>query len=263
MPWRGPSARRRPPCACSLTTPRPIACWAASTSRPAGNEEALAALQAALSHDSQDPLTYQLLASVYTALGDEAEAAQASQQAVALHQAALAGRPADAYDTQLALGDAYVGASQYEQAVAAYQAAAALKPDAAAPHRGLGNAYYWQGQLDQAIAEYQQAAALAPQDPERAAAGRPGPGANAATWPARSRLSRRRPGCQAAIRRRICCWAGSTSSRTTTPKRLRPTRPHWPWIPADADAWYVLGSLRNLQDDLAGAAEAAQKAVDS
>ncbi len=141
------------------------------------HEDALASLQAALSHDSQDPLTYQLLVSVYNNLGQEAEAAQASQQAVTLHQAALAGGSADAYDTQLALGDAYVGASQYEQAVVAYQAAQALKPDAAAPHRGLGNAYYWQGQLDQAIAEYQQAAALAPQDPERAAAGRPGPGA--------------------------------------------------------------------------------------
>ncbi|HSN76787.1 MAG TPA: tetratricopeptide repeat protein, partial [Anaerolineae bacterium] len=224
------------------------------------HEEALASLQAALDHDSQDALTYQALASVHTALGNAAEAAQASQQAVALHQVTLAGQPADAYDTYLALGDAYVGAGQYEQAVAAYQAAAALKPDAAAPQRGLGNAHYWLGQLDQAIADYRQAAALAPQDPNA-------PLLAGLVQAQQGDLAGAIASQEAAARLATCDPApylllgGLHFQQDDYAQAAAAYESALAFDPTNADAWYVLGSLRNLQDDLAGAAEAARQAV--
>jgi tetratricopeptide (TPR) repeat protein len=224
------------------------------------SEEALAALQAALQHDDQDALTYQVLASVFTALGKQAEAAQASQQAVALHQAALAGQPADAYDTQLALGDAYVGAGQYEQAVMVYQSAAALKPDAAAPYRGLGNAHYWQGQLDQAIADYQQAAARAPQDPNA-------PLLAGLVQAQQGDLAGAIVSQEAAARLATCDPApylllgGLHFQQDDYAQAAAAYESALALDPNNTDAWYVLGSLRNLQDDLAGAAEAARQAV--
>ncbi|MEI2688390.1 MAG: tetratricopeptide repeat protein [Anaerolineae bacterium] len=224
------------------------------------DQEALAALQAALQYDSQDALTYQVLASVHTAMGNEAEAAQASQQAIALHQAELASQPTDAYDTQLALGDAYVGAGHYEQAVAAYQAAAALKPDAAAPQRGLGNAHYWLGQLDQATVDYQQAARLAPQDPNAPllaglVQAQQGDLAGAiASQEAAARLSACDPAPHLLL-------GGLYFQQDDYPQAAAAYEAALALDPANADAWYVLGSLRNLQDDLAGAAEAAQQAV--
>ena len=224
------------------------------------NEDALAALQTALQHDSQDALTYQALAAVQTALGKEAEAAQASQQAVALHQAALAGGSVDAYETQLALGDAYVGAGQYEQAVTAYQAAAALKPDAAAPQRGLGNAHYWQGDLDQAAADYQQAAALAPQDPNAPllaglVQAQQGDLAGAiASQEAAARLSTCDPAPYLLL-------GGLHFQQDDYAQAATAYQSALALDPTNADAWYVLGSLRNLQDDLPGAVEAARQAV--
>lgn len=224
------------------------------------NAEALAALQAALDIDSQDPLTYQMLAAVHSALGDETEATQASQQAIALHQAALAAQPADAYDTQLALGDAFVGAGQYEQAAAAYQAAAALKPDAAAPYRGLGNAHYWQGDLDQAVADYQQAAALDPQDPNA-------PLLAGLVQAERGDLPAAIASQEAAARLASCDPAphlllgGLHFQQGDSAKAAESYAAALALDASNADAWYVLGSLRNLQDDLPGAAEAARQAV--
>jgi serine/threonine-protein kinase len=224
------------------------------------NDAALAAIQTALGHDSQDPLTYQALAAVYTALGKNAEAAQASEQAVALHQAALAAAPADAYAVQLALGDAYVGAGQYEQAAAAYQAAAALQPSAAAPHRGLGNVHYWQGQFDQAIADYQQAATLDPQDPNAPllaglVQAESGDLAGAiASQEAAAQLSSCDPAPHLLL-------GGLHFERGDLDQAAASYAAALALDSTNADAWYVLGSLRSLQDDLIGAAEAAQQAV--
>ena len=224
-------------------------------------EDALASLQNALSHDDQDPLTYQLLASTYRALGDEPAAAQASQQAIALHQAFLASQPADAYESQLALGDAYVGAGQYQEAVAAYRAAASLNPAAGAPHLGLGNASYWQGDSDQAIAEYRQAAGLTPQDPNPVLLtgliqAEQGDLAGAiASQEQAARLSTCDPAPHLLL-------GGLYFQQDDYANAAAAYEDALALDPTDADAWYVLGSLRNQQDDLAGAVEAARKAVE-
>lgn len=224
------------------------------------NDEALAALKTALDFDSQDPLTYQALAAVYTALGDAAASGQASQQAVDLLQAALAAAPADAFDAQLALGDAFVGASNYQQAEAAYRAAAALRPSAAAPYRGLGNTHYWQGQLDQAIADYQQAAVLDPSDPNA-------PLLAGLVQAERGDLAGAIASQEAAARLASCDPAphlllgGLYFQQDDYAQAAESYQAALALDPGNADAWYVLGSLRNLQDDLAGAAEAAQQAV--
>ncbi|QLQ07017.1 MAG: tetratricopeptide repeat protein [Anaerolineae bacterium] len=189
------------------------------------NTEALNALQTALAHDNQDPVTYQALAAVYNALGDEPAAAQASRQAVSLYQAALSAAPGDAYTTQLALGDAYVGAGQYDQAIVAYQAAAALQPTAAAPQRGLGNAYYWQGHLDQATAAYQHAATLAPDPNAPLLTGLVQAQQGKVDDAIVSQQTAARLASQ--TRRRTCCWAGCTSSRMTTPRPRRLTARRW------------------------------------
>ncbi len=225
------------------------------------NTEALNALQTALAHDNQDPVTYQALAAVYNALGDEPAAAQASRQAVSLYQAALSAAPGDAYTTQLALGDAYVGAGQYDQAIVAYQAAAALQPTAAAPQRGLGNAYYWQGHLDQATAAYQHAATLAPQDPNA-------PLLTGLVQAQQGKVDDAIVSQQTAARLASCDPApylllgGLYFQQDDYAQAATAYSTALDINPNNADAWYVLSSLRYLQDDLAGAAAAAQRAVD-
>jgi tetratricopeptide (TPR) repeat protein len=224
------------------------------------SDEALAALRAALQLDSQDPLIYQALAAVYTALDDAGAAEQASQQAVALLQATLAAAPVDAYDTQLALGDAFVGVGDYQQATTAYRAAAALRPAAAGPHRGLGNVYYWQGQLDEALAAYRQAAVLDPQDPNA-------PLLAGLVQAQRGDLAGAIDSQQTAARLASCDPAphlllgGLYFQQDDYPQAAAAYEAALALDPANADAWYVLGSLRNLQDDQAGAAEAAQQAI--
>ena len=226
------------------------------------NQDALAELQKALSTDSRDPLTYQLLAAVQAALGNDAESSQASQQAMTLIQAALAdhGKTADAYTLQLTLGDVYVGASQYPPAIAAYQAAARLRPDAAAPHRGLGNVYFWQDQLDQALAEYQQAAALAPQIPAaplltgliQAQSGDL-TGAIASQETA-ARLSQCDPAPHLLL-------GGLYFEQNDVVKAAAAYEAALALDSTNADTWYVLAGLRYELEDLAAAAQAAQEAV--
>lgn len=224
------------------------------------NQDALSALQKASSYDGQDPLTQQLLAAVYTALGQDGEATQASQRAVTLLEAALADKKADAYTVQLTLGDVYVGASQYPQAITAYQATARLRPDAAAPHRGLGNAYYWQDQLDQALAEYKQAAALAPNDP--AAPLLTGlilaqqgdlEGAIAAQETA-ARLSQCDPAPHLLL-------GGLYFQQDDYAEAAAAYESALALDSTNADAWYVLAGLRFELGDLAATAHAAQEAV--
>ncbi len=223
-------------------------------------QDALAALLKALNCDSQDALTYQLLAATYNTLGKTSEAGQAGQQAIALLQAALADKPADPYMLQLALGDAFVGAAQYDQAIGAYQAAAQLSPNAAAPHRGLGNAYYWQGQPDQALAEYRQASALAPQDPAAPLlAGlilaEQGDLAGAITaQETAARLSQCDPAPHLLL-------GGLYFQQDDYVKGAESYQAALAVDATNADAWYVLGSLRYQLDDPEAAAQAAHEAV--
>ncbi len=227
-------------------------------------EDALAALQDALRHSAQggdqDPLVLHLLAAAHTALGHDADSAEASHQAAALLQSALAGETGDEYTLQLTLGDVRVGAGQYAEAIAAYQSAASVKPEAAAPHRGLGNAYYWQGLSDRALVEYRQAAALAPQDPaaplliglvlaERGDL----QGAIAAQETAAG-LSE----CDAAPHLLL---GGLYFDQGDLARAAASYESALALDATDADVWYVLASLRYQLDDSAAAARAAQEAV--
>lgn len=224
------------------------------------HEDALAALQGAVSHDDQDALSYQLLATVQAALGQQSAAAQSSQRAIDLLQKALAQEGADAYTLQLTLGDAYVGASRYLEAIAAYQEAARLQPESATAHRGLGNAYYWQGELEPAQAEYRQAATLAPEDPAAhlltgLIQAQTGDLAGAiASQETAARLSQCDPAPhlllgglyfdQGDYARAAAAYETALSLDST-----------------NADAWYVLAGLRYELGEMATAAQAAQEAV--
>ena len=131
--------------------------------RQAGQaEKAVTALEKAVALTPQDALAYELLSVAYADLGREEEAATAAQQAVSLSQAAAEAHDADPFSSQMAMGDAYMQAGQYEQALATYQKAQAIAPDDASAHTGVANALYWLGEKEQALAAYEAAAKLDP-----------------------------------------------------------------------------------------------------
>lgn len=224
------------------------------------HEDALAALQGAVSYDDQDALTYQLLATVQAALGQQSAAAQSSQRAIDLVQRALAQEGADAYTLQLTLGDAYVGASRYPEAIAAYQEAARLRPESATAHRGLGNAYYWQGELEPALAEYREAATLAPEDPAahlltgliQAQTGDLN-GAIASQETA-ARLSQCDPAPHLLL-------GGLYFDQGDYAKAAAAYETALSLDSTNADAWYILAGLRYEIGEMATAAQAAQEAA--